>query len=695
MKRAIGGAAIVAVGLALPAIAAEKADLKVTRVSIFSSGVAFFEREATVSGSVDTELRFRTEQINDILKSLVVQDLGGGRVGVVSYASKDPLERTLRSFAVNLTENPSLGELLDQLRGQPVEIAGPRKMAGTIVGVEEKEVPTGEGKPPVTVAMLNVLTEEGLQQMRVDELHGLKLTNEKMASELKQALAALAGGRDTDKKSVVLKFDGQGERKVRASFLLESPIWKTSYRLVLSEDKKPFLQGWAAVENATEEDWKDVRLSLVSGRPISFRMDLYTPIYVPRPQEDLELYASLRAPEFEGGFGGGGAFVGDAPVEGRKLAGAPARRTPPQRVESRLRAGLAPAAPRPASAEPEALADTGVDLLAMGESVQSVASARDAGELFEYTIDMPVSIPRQNSAMLPIVNQEIVGEKLSVYSAQSHPKHPLHALMIENTSDLHLTQGPITIFDGNTYAGDAKLPEVKSGEKRLIAYALDLGMEVMTEGKPHPVQTVSFRIGRGVLWHKVRQVDERVYTARNKDDKARTLLIEHPYAPGWKLVDPKEPFERTENLMRLRVAVPAGKTAAQTVRMENLVDQSIVLSEVGLEAIGMFLRNTEMTPAVAEALKKVAAMRGELDDAVRRREQCERDTKETVDEQGRIRENLKTLQQNTDAYQRQLKKFDSLETRIEELRTEITRLRQTEEQKRQALAEHLSSLTVE
>ncbi|MEP0842691.1 MAG: hypothetical protein HRF43_08260 [Phycisphaerae bacterium] len=331
----------------------------------------------------------------------------------------------------------------------------------------------------------------------------------------------------------------------------------------------------------------------------------------------------------------------------------------------------------------------------MGDSgVASAADAREAGELFEYTIKMPVSIPRQNSAMLPIVNQEIAGEKLSVYTRRSHPKHPLHAFLLENTSGLHLMQGPVTIFDGNTYAGDAKLPDVKAGEKRLVAYALDMGVEVLSEGKPNPVQTVSFRIGKGVLWHKVRQTDERVYTVRNKDHKDRTLLIEHPFAQGWKLVEPKEPFERTADLLRFKLPVAAGKEAALTVRMENLVDQSVALSEVGLDAISVYLRSAEMTPAVAEALKKVSALRTELDDAARQRGQREKEVKEATDEQARVRENLKTLQQNSDPYQRQLKKFDDLETQIEQLRAEVATLRRSEEQKRQALSDYLSNLTV-
>src|SRR5262249_32838001 len=163
------------------------------------------------------------------------------------------------------------------------------QIKGTIIGVESHEVVEKDQK--MKIEYLNIWTDSGLQQLRLGELTGIRLLNEKVSAELNKALAALAGGHDVDKKLGVLHFGGKGERRVSASFLLETPIWKTSYRLVLGADKKPFLQGWAIVENATQEDWKDVRLSLISGRPISFTMDLYTPLYVPRPQEEMELYA--------------------------------------------------------------------------------------------------------------------------------------------------------------------------------------------------------------------------------------------------------------------------------------------------------------------------------------------------------------------------------------------------------------------
>lgn len=704
-------AATMAVLTSTARAADQPVDLKVTRVALFSSGVGFFERGATVNGSAAAELRFRAQQINDILKSLVVQDLNGGTVGVVSYASKDPLERTLKSFAVDLTENPSLADLLGQLRGEPVEIAGPRQMKGTILGVEKQEIPAEKDRPPITVDCLNVLTDTGLQQLRIDQLQGVKLTNEKIDGELRKALTTLAGGHDADKKTVVIRFEGQGQRQVRASFLLEAPIWKTSYRLVLAPDKKPFLQGWATVENATEEDWNGVRLSLVSGRPISFQMDLYTPIYIPRPVEDLDLYASLRAPDFEAGFemGGMGGGMGGLAMGGRPMQEGAERKLAAEKDKAvaRGRAPAAaaqrpgsPAAPKPSTPaeEPEALDQklAGVALSRMGQSgVQSAAAAKEAGELFEYVIQTPVTIPRQNSAMLAIVNQEIAGQKVSIFNPAAHPKHPLNGLLMENATDLNLMQGPVTVFDGDMYAGDAKLPDLKAGEKRLVAYALDMAVDVLIDAKPRPDELVSVRIAKGVLYHKHRYVDGRTYTANNKDKKDRTLVIEQSYSAGWTLLEPKEPFERTQSLIRFKMDVPAGKQAEQKVLLERVVDQTVAMSEVGPDAVQMYLKAPVVSPAVKAAMEKAIALRAELDQAGRERAVCEQSGKEAVEEQARIRENLKTIQQNTDTYQRQLQKFDALETQIEKLRGQLTALRQQEENKRQDLENYLLALNVE
>lgn len=663
---------------AQPSAGAGPAELKVSRVAVFSSGVAYFECETMIDGAATAELDFRTEQINDIIKSLVVFDPGGS-VGMVGYASQDPLEKTLRSFGVDLTGKPTLGQLLDQLRGEPVKITGPSSANGVILGVEKQRVPVKDSS--VEVDVLNLLTDTGVQQLRVNELGGIQLTNEKVSAELRKALAALAASHDADKKSVTLEFRGQGQRKVRVAYLLEAPIWKTTYRLALDDKEKPFLQGWATVENATEEDWDGIRLSLISGRPISFVMDLYTPIYIPRPKVELELYASLRPPEYEGEIAE--EMLRDA--SGRRLsefsAKAPTAPAPVERLRARADAGFA------GNAAEE-------DRMQLGTGVESVAAAAEAGELFEYAIKMPVSIARRQAAMLPIVNDSIEGEKVSIYNPATHAKHPLNGLQLTNTSGLNLMQGPVTVFDGGVYAGDGRLPDLQPGEKRLLGYALDLACEVDVRHAARPQQLLTMRIAKGTLWLTNKQIDERRYVVRNKADKSKTVLLEQSYGDDWKLIEPAKPHERTASLSRFKVTVPASQTVEQLVQIERTADEAVALGNLGGEQIGFYVRSQAVSPAVKQALEKVIALRAELDDATRRREQAEQQLNHATQEQGRIRQNLQTLDKNTDVYKRQLKKFDDLETQIEQATAQRDELRRTEDQKRKALEQYLLSLDV-
>ncbi len=684
-----GGLLLAAV---VAAAAADKpADLRVTHVAVFSSGVAYYQCEATVDGNATAELTFRTEQINDIIKSLVVEDLDGGTVGTVGYASHDPIEKTLRSFGVDITGKPTLGQLLDQLRGEPVRITGAQSLAGLIVGVETRQVQVGD-QGLVHMDFLNVLTDAGLRQISFSGIEDIQLANARISAELRKALETLATGHDADKKTVVLHFDGQGRRRVRVSYLLEAPIWKTSYRLVIDDEGHPAIQGWATVDNATEEDWRDVRLALVSGRPISFAMDLYTPIYVPRPREELELYASLRPPEYAGAFEEDKAKRG--PAAGRVMRSrAPAGRG--GRLDAKARkqretlgyaAGAMPAAVPAEKRSALSLQDAGV---------RSVAGAAEAGELFQYVIRTPVSIPRQHSAMLPIVNEKITGEKVSIFNPATHPKYPLNGLEITNTTGLNLMQGPITVFDGNTYAGDAKLPNLKPQEKRLIAYALDLGTEVMVKQQPRPDRIVSLKIVRGMLIHTHRYLDERTYVVKNKNDKPRTVLIEQPYGDEWKLIEPARPYQRAPGLSRFKVSVGAHETKSLTVRLEQVTDQSIAVANLAPDRIRFYLRARVIPDSVRQALQRVIALQDELHAAQRRRQMLERDLNEQVKEQARIRDNLKTLPKDSDPYRRQLRKFDEIESRIEKLRTELQAARAAEQDRQRALDGFVRRLNVE
>src|SRR4029077_1260100 len=209
---------------------------------------------------------------------------------------------------INLTSNPSLARILDQARGEKVEVAlasagagQPASLTGTVVGVELQKPPAGK-EAVVDVAVLNLWCADGLRGVKFGDVQRVRFLNPVLDSEFKKALEALAQSHDAQKKAVSLSFAGEGKRRVSVGYVVENPICKTSYRLVLGKDKedKPYLQGWAVVENPSDEDWRGVRMALVSGRPISFRMDLYTPLYVPRPLVEPELFASLRPVAYSG-----------------------------------------------------------------------------------------------------------------------------------------------------------------------------------------------------------------------------------------------------------------------------------------------------------------------------------------------------------------------------------------------------------
>jgi len=455
-------------------------EVPVRKVLLFSSGVGYFEHFGSVTGHSSTELRFKTAQINDVLKSLVLQDLDGGQVDSVVYPSQDPVAKTLSSFQVDLSGNPSLAELLQQLRGSNVRVTiHAEQIDGTILGLEKRQRLVDENLKPVDMWVLNLIAGASVRAVPLDEVQRLELVDAQLQEELHKALQALAQARDQAKKPVLITFRGDGQRRVRLGYVVETPIWKTSYRLILPEQptEPAKLQGWAIVENQTESDWHDVQLSLVSGRPISFVQELYAPLYIPRPIVKPELYTSLRPQTYEAGS--------EPPASPERAAQAPA---PP--LPGKMRVLAAPPPAREELQKEEAFDPTA--------GVIAAASVGEIGELFHYTVGH-VSLPRQRSAMIPIVTAAIESERVSIYNRKVLARHPLNGVRLRNTTDNHLLQGPITVLDGNAYAGDARLDNLPSGQQRLISYAIDLQVLANTANRREESTIQTAKIVKGVL----------------------------------------------------------------------------------------------------------------------------------------------------------------------------------------------------
>jgi hypothetical protein len=666
-----------------PVLAEEGTTLPLSKVMLYSSGVGYFQHDGTVNNRTQLDLRMQANQINDMLKSLVVQDFGGGRISTVTYGSLDPVTKTLGSFGINLNGNPTLGQILTQVRGEPVEITAPNPITGTLLGVEKKTESIGEGSQHRVIEQeyVTLLTEDGFRSLSLANVQRIKLINPALNADLHQALAALAMNHDAQKKTVSITFDGTGNRQARAAYLTETPVWKTTYRLVLDEEKAPYLQGWAIVENQTSQDWRNVKLSLVSGRPISFTMDLYQPLYNPRPVVQPELYANLRPQTY-----------GDAMDELKAVASLPARSDmKKERLLGKLAQGFAGGrANAPAAASVAAEMEMG----SLEEGVVSMALAEDKGELFEYRIEQPVTLAKHTSALLPIIGQTLQGQKVSVYNQRVNVKHPLNGYRLKNTSSLHLTQGPITLFDSGAYAGDARIEDLAPGQDRLISYALDLKAEVepKLEGGTQELATVSLK--KGTMLISRRLVEDRTYLVRNRDAKTKTVLIEQPYRADWKLAEPKEPTERTRDMYRFSVSVDPGKSATLRVKETLPIQESILLMESGIDQIVHYQRAKEVSPQVKDALQRVAQLRSALDDIRTQRTRLDQRTTEITAEHARIRENMQRLQQNSDLYNRYVKKLDQQETELEKLRKDIESLKSREDEQRRELQNYVMNLDI-
>lgn len=661
---------------ALAQQAAGEAALPLSRVVLFSSGVGYFQRDGQVEGNISLELPFRAAEVNDLLKSLVVRDLDGGQVTGVTYTSRDPLARALRGFPIDLTGSPDLAAILAQIRGEALEVVSSETVRGALVGLERKE--SGEGAVEV---YLNLLTDRGLRSLALSQVQEVRLLNPRLDQELRSALALLAGSHSQDRKRVVLAFSGKGRRRVQVGYLLETPVWKTSYRLVLGSEQSHYLQGWAIVENTTDQDWKFVKLALVSGRPVSFIMDLYQPLYLPRPVVEPELYAGLRPQKYEEDL-----TAPSAPAPASKAAkeAAPSRAAAREafREEGYEEAEAAPAA------QP----------MDLRQGVAAAARGGEAGSFFQYAISFPVSLQRQESAMLPIVGQEVQGRRFSIYNENVHPKHPMHGLKLKNSTGLTLMGGPITLFEAGTYAGDAQIDTLPAGAERLISFALDLETEVSSLARSHPDQLVAVRISRGTLVSTVTLRREKSYSVKVSGAKAREVLIEHPLSPDWELASPKQPEERTRDLYRFLVKAAPGASGPAVQELlvveERKVDQAVAVTNLSDELIAFYLRATVVSARLKEALNGLAKRKAELADTLRQRQEQERKAQVIRAEQSRIRQNMDSLSRDSALYKRYMAQLDSQENEMAGILTETDRLAKKEQDQRKALDDYILSIEV-
>ncbi|MBI1786938.1 MAG: hypothetical protein HYR60_05210 [Acidobacteria bacterium] len=596
--------------VALGAAALTAADLPVKQVILYKHGVGFFERSGQLGSGESARLDFKTSEMNDVLKSLTLEERGGGKVTGLRYDSSEPLEQKLREFPFQLGDKQPLSGVLDQLKGARVELRlGADSIAGAIVG--GRETP-GDDKRPRQEQVTLLVDSGELRTVDLSAVAGIRFADSKLQRQFQDYLAVLVGARSKERRSVYIDSTDAPSRQITASYMIPTPVWKSSYRLIFDKGPQAMLEGWAIVDNTTGEDWTKVRLSLVSGRPISFISQLYEPRYIERPVADLP-EERAAAPVVHAGA----------------VAGA--------RAEMARKMPSPPAAPAPMAMQ------AAMERVEVSSTIDSAAAGRELGELFEYRIPNPVTVRKSESAMLPFLQQKIDARKLLIYSNRNS-QHPTNAAELSNNTGKTLDGGPITIFDGGAYGGEALVETLKGGDKRLISYAVDLGTRITTlfDSKGSIVREVHFR--RGLLTARTAAVETLTYTIRNVDQKAKTLILEHPARPGYKLLD-RKPSETTATSYRFEVKLAPVVEERFAVTEERVYDNTFMVSNLTPEGLFSYTQNKALSEAGRKALERIVDLKRQIAAAEAEARRGEAEAGSLTRDQERLRQNIQSLNQ--------------------------------------------------
>jgi hypothetical protein len=328
-------------------------------------------------------------------------------------------------------------------------------------------------------------------------------------------------------------------------------------------------------------------------------------------------------------------------------------------------------------------------------AVGSAATAGKLGDFFQYAIDHPVSLARQKSALLPIVGKEVEGTRVSIYNPAVQPKHPLLGLRFKNTSGVHLSQGPITVFEGSTYAGDTRVLDVQPGEERLVSYAIDLGTEVDPQNGPGTSRITNVRAVKGIVTTTTKVREEKKYRIANRSQTDRTVVIEHPNRTNqqFKLVETAVPVEDTAGVYRFQIAVKAAEEKTFPVTEERDVASQVVLTNNPDQTIRFVMSLNEATPALKVKLAEALKLKGSWDGQVRDLAQVKADLARVGADQDRIRKNLAATPREAEVYQTYLTRLATQEREIDGLTARERTLMAAEFTARKAFEDYLANLT--
>lgn len=646
--------------------AAADQDMPVKRVVLSTGGLGYFEHGATLSGNDDLSFPVRLNQVNDILKSLLVFDPAGG-LQDVSLPGKEPLEQLFRDLPFSQYDLANPVSILSKYQGAEiiVHIDG-QQYSGRLMGVVEKNEVIDDVK--VTRHILTLLMDQKMMTFIYEDVNHIEWQDASIQNEITRALEAVRESGQSDRRRLTIDFADGAARNVMLSYVVEAPLWKTSYRLVLpnSGDDQGHLQGWAIVENLTGGDWTDVELSLTSGSPVTLQQDLYPAYFTSRPFVPVDVFGRVMPRRDDG------AMASDEVAEafGRKLGGGAMNRMRGNFAEADMMQAELAAAPM--------MAKSSLSNMTAG---QNVAGATETMAQVEFKFPQKFTLESGKTMMVPFINQKLEMQNVALYQPDQQPNHPFLSVSVMNASNSTLPPGILTIYNqgvsGNSidFVGDAQMAFLPKGEKRMVSYALDQKTKI--DRKQNSLRKVGgLKAENGVLKSSVRYINETVYTVKPPADEDRKLVIEHPRMGDYKLAGQADNVEVTETHYRIPLDLKAGETQSYTARLVRTVWETVQINSMMPDQILAFIAsNDELSDSAKKQLEQLAVIRRETAAIERQIQDAENRKKEIYDNQSRIRENIQALSGSSDLKERYLSQLNEQEDALEDLDKQIFDLR--------------------
>ena len=649
----LGLTTVLLLGLGGQAVAAE---LTLKRVMLSSGGVGYFEYAAEVEGSETLGLAVPLEQVDDILKSLVVFDGAGGVAGVELPGRDDTVQAFGDApFGPEALDSPAA--YLNALRGIEVTVQGPRPMTGRIVRAE----PVTETNDKITTqrTRVTVLGAEGLRQFVLEDADTVQVSDPALRARIERAVEARRRDANRATRQLTIRVKGTGKRTVSVGYVAGAPLWKATYRMMLPAGPSPMarLQGWATLENQSGADWKGVMLTLQYGNPVTFRQSLYQSYFVQRPEVPVEIL---------------GRVLPAIDTRARAAPGQQASLAPPSPPMSADMLRRSWAAGRGAAAPAATAKAASAEMAAPADEV----AADESSEETIFTLAQPVDLAAGHTANVPIIDREMPAPRIGLVPFRA--AHPLTAVRLKNDDPRSLPAGVLTLYDsgnGAAFAGDARMGGLPSGETRLLSFAQDLRTTVETGVSGQANVTVSLSVADGVLNYTVRSRQVVKLTLTGPAREARDLLLEIPKSnpeQSLTLDDEKTRVtEQTATAFRIAVSLTPGERRVITAWLDLPVRQTLALVEGDEATLRAIVDEQTLNPAARTALRKVLDLRRE---EARKETEVERQKKMLEDVEAneeRIRKNLVSVTAADPLRARLTRALDADETKIEQIRKTI------------------------